>query len=99
MRLQGVGRPQPGADAPEDRMGGEPIQVFGELLVVRVQVAHQTQESGLVVGQIQDPLVVFNPFAALDHDAAVDAGGNGALEPAVRPGGVVEDFVVRLRPR
>ena len=58
-------------------MGREAEELVPKTGLAGLQVTHQTDEEGLLCGQIEDPLVVFFPRAGFDDDGGGDAQGFG----------------------
>ena len=58
-------------------MGREAEELVPKAGLAGLQVTHQTDEEGVLCGQIEDPLVVFFPGAGFDDDGGGDAQGFG----------------------
>ena len=80
-------------------MGCKAVYIRFEFRPIRIDVTDKTDDSGLIDGQIQNPLVVFKPSASLDDDRpghafggrqfAVVFGQDGSIKPCFifrRPG-------------
>ena len=91
-------------DSAEPRIVAEPVEVGDVAGVVRLDLPHEADDrisaSGTAgVGrQVQDPLIVFQPRASIDHDSLRDAVWSGHLEELLGEGSAVQHFVVRCGP-
>tara|TARA_B100001964_G_scaffold228410_1_gene279512 strand:- start:279 stop:650 length:372 start_codon:yes stop_codon:yes gene_type:complete len=89
--------PQSCSDSPENRVSAEVIDMFRETLVVDIKVADKAEDEGFVVREIQDPLIVLNPFTAFNDDRSVHTDWPGAFNASVRERGGV-NRIVRIGP-
>ena len=97
--LQVIWLPKSCPNAPEDGMLTEAVEIFAEVLVVDVKVAHQPQDEGFIVGKVQNPLIIFHPLATFNDKHAVNANWTGLLNATLGESGQVDDFIIWVRPR
>ena len=64
-----------------------------EVFVAHVEVADEAEDKRLVLGEVEYPLVVFDPFAAFDDDGAIDADGNSPFLEPIGACGFVDEVV------
>ena len=89
-----IGIPAARTDAAVDRILREAIEVGFEGVVVGIEVADEADDERVVLREVEDPLIVFDPFAALDDDDAIDASGHCDILTTIGAGRFVEDGVV-----
>ena len=88
----------PKADPLKNRISGEMLQVARKIFVTRLQPPHQPDDKGVVLGDIQHPLVVFHPLAGLNDDDTVNPLRHRLSLDLIRQSRAVEQFVIRIGP-
>jgi hypothetical protein len=76
----------PVPDAAKQRVLVVALEVLGELGLVRLEIAHHSDDDRILLRDLEDPQVVLDPWARFDLDGADDAERNGELAIAFRVG-------------
>ena len=76
----------------------KPFQVFAEVRLSRLQVSHGSNNHGVFGGDIQNPLVVFQPGTAFNLNGADDPESLGDPAIAIGQRGLVQYLVVLVGP-